>query len=829
MADTYDYIADTYDYIFDCGALNQLLPDATMLTAGPAPAVIVTHWRGTEGVSKLYRFDITVAVARGGLALEKLLDQPATLSARAPDGSVRRWHGIVTEAAEQGRDDTHHYYEVTLEPRLARLREMRWSDIYLGKDLSDLIQSLLANAALTSADQGNGEDFDFRIAVPDLTATKAEFVCQFEESCLDFLLRKLEHYGVYFWFEQGTGVEGVVFANSVDQQPVDADAAVYYPKGVIDPDASQIAITQLNRRVGLPPRRVVLHDAPVYGNTTLRLSSEANVPLPGAARALGEVHSAGDHFEQVQNGAGVPGETLATWRAQELACNRLRVQGQARTPGIRPGRYLTVSEYLRGVDARDYYVIEVTHEGTQTLETAPRTDLAAYRASFVALPRYLDPDDATSALLQYRPPRITPVPQVDRLVNGFIDVAVPAAPKRYAQPDGEGRYKVRFLFARQRYDGNMNSAFVRMATPYAGGSPTTEVANAGMHFPLREGTEVLLAFLNGDPDRPVIVAALPNTEAPSLVGAENAAQHVIGTPAGNSLVLADAQPGGEGAPAIRLYSPTEESSLNLGQSDAEGVDDGFHLATDLHGEIQAGKSMLIEVPGHYRMSAGSDDGEVKSSFISSEAEGLPDGVTASQKGGLVIENFTGMKMESVEGVTIGHFIGAKSEMNEGAFFESTLGAKLAVEGVGAKEINLLEKQVLHDSASYTNAVTRWIATKWSGTVAEKSEDVVDMTVSALGKYRVYCPDIWIGSAASFVETIPTAVTVGGPSATLTGSADCLVESSITTTISGSVSSITLVAAGANMSGNTITLDATASIDLATRGPATVNGAVIMVG
>jgi len=829
MADTYDLMADTYDYIFDCGALNQLLPDATVLTSGPAPAVIVTHWRGTEGVSKLYRFDITVAVARGGLALEKLLDQQATLIARAPDGSVRRWHGIVTEAAEQGRDDTHHYYEVTLEPRLARLRELRWSDIYLGKDLSDLIQTLLANAALTSADQGNGEDFDFRIAVPDLTPTKAEFVCQFEESCLNFLLRKLEYYGVYFWFEQGASVEGVVFANSVDQQPMDADAAVYYPKGVIDPDASQIAITQLNRRVGLPPQRVVLHDAPVYGNTTLRLSSEANVPLPGAARALGEVHSAGDHFEQVQTGVGVPGEMLATWRAQELACNRLRIQGQARTPGIRAGRYLTVSEYLRGVDPRDYYVIEVTHEGTQTLETAPQTDLEAYRATFVALPRYLDPDDASSALLQYRPPRSTPVPQVDRLVNGFIDVAVPGAPKRYAQPDSEGRYKVRFLFARQGYDGNMNSAFVRMATPYAGGAPTTEVANAGMHFPLREGTEVLLAFLNGNPDRPVIVAALPNTEAPSMVGAENAAQHVIGTPAGNSLVLADAQPGGEGAPAIRLYSPTENSSLNLGKSDAQGVDDGFHLTTELHGEIQAGKSMLIEVPGHYRMSAGSDDGESGSSFISSEAEGLPDGVSASHKGGLVIENFTGMKMESVEGATISHFIGAKSEMNEGAFFESTLGVKLEVEGVGSKEINLLEKQVLHDSASYTNAVTRWIATKWSGTVAEKSEDVVDMTISALGSYRVYSPDIRLEAGLAFIEAIPTAVTVGGPSAALSGTGNCVVESNVSTTITGSTSSLALVAGGAILSGNTAVVEGITSLDLTSQGPATVNGAVIMVG
>jgi Rhs element Vgr protein len=818
-------MANPYDYTFDCASLDALLPVST----APAARVIVTHWQGTEGVSRLYRFAITFATTQGDLALEKLLDQPATLTARAPDGTLRQWHGIVTQGADQGRDDTHHYYQVVLEPRMARLRDMRWSDIYLKRDLADLIKQLLAYAGMVEPYSSDSAPYDYRVAATQLALTQTDFACQFEETCLDFLMRKLEHYGVYFWFEQGASQESVVFANGVDQQPAQADTAVYYPKGMIDPDVRQIAIMRLNRRVGLPPKRVVLHDTPEHPNTTVALSGQANLPLPPSVQTVGEYHSATDHFLQVQDEGSVSGDTLATWRAQELACQRLRVEGEARTPGIRPARFLTVSEYLSGVNPRQFYVIEVTHEGTQAVETAPQTDIDAYRANFVALPRYLDPDDTTSPPLQFRPPRVTPVPQVSRLVNGFIDVATPGSPKRFAQPDADGAYKVRFLFTRQRYDGEQNSAFVRMATPYAGGAATQGLSNAGMHFPLREGTEVLLAFLNGDPDRPVIVSALPNTEAPSMVNADNSAQHVLGTPGGNTMVLADAQPGGDGAPAIRLYSPTENSSLNLGKSDEDGVDDGFHIKTDLHGELYAGSSMLIEVPGHYRVAAGSDSNETQANFLGSEAQGLPSGISAGQSGGIVIENFLGLKIESVEAICVEHFFGAKAELKEAATFESTLGFKLAVECVGAKDINLLEKNIVRDSANYTNALTSWIAGKWNGIAAEKSEEVGEMTTTALETYKVFSPSVWMGSVPASLQLQPAGVILSGTTTTIDGSGECTVSSSISTSLSGSTSAISLTAAGAEIEGTTVTVDGSGSVAVTSLGDVTVNGTVVMLG
>src|SRR5690606_19179179 len=125
---------------FTCSALQELLQGQDIL---------VTQWRGTEAVSQPYRFEVTVAVRGADLALGTLLDQPATLGLRKPDGSAARWHGIVTQGAQCGHDETYDYYQLVLEPRLVRLGLRTWSDIYLDQQLDDLIVTLLGQAQLT--------------------------------------------------------------------------------------------------------------------------------------------------------------------------------------------------------------------------------------------------------------------------------------------------------------------------------------------------------------------------------------------------------------------------------------------------------------------------------------------------------------------------------------------------------------------------------------------------------------------------------------------------------------------------------------------------------
>src|SRR5690606_36689071 len=127
---------------------------------------------GTEAVSQADRFEITVAVHGADLGLEELMDQPATPGLSKPDSSPARRHGIVTQGAQCGHDETYDYYQFVLEPRLARLGLRTWSDIFLDQQLDDLIVTLLEQAELNEPYQNDEVPYDYRILVPgqDLSA-----------------------------------------------------------------------------------------------------------------------------------------------------------------------------------------------------------------------------------------------------------------------------------------------------------------------------------------------------------------------------------------------------------------------------------------------------------------------------------------------------------------------------------------------------------------------------------------------------------------------------------------------------------------------------------
>lgn len=727
-------MAESLNYGFQSPALTSALR-----SLNADQNVVVTRWRGTEGVSQLYRFEITLAIKSPDVQLEPLLNQTATLTAKKPDGTLIAWNGIVTEASQEGCDDVYDFYKLTLEPRLARLRSWFWSDIYLNKQLDEIIVQLLQHAQLSQPYTTEGAAYDYHILATNLAATRRDFVCQFDESCLDFLMRQLEFYGVYFWFEQNKGQESIVFANSENQQPQEAITAVFYPKGEINADAKEIAIKQLNRHTALHPKTVTLHDSPVHNNTTINLTSTTNAVQP--ATGLGEHHAHTSHFEQLESGNSISATTLATWRSQELVCESLGVSGESLSPGLAAGRALTAYEYNRQGKTSDYYITQISHEGYQTLETSGKNDEPTYRGQFTALPRWQDPASAKTPL-QFRPARATPVPHITSMVNGFVDTGTAGDPKRYAQLDDLGRYKVRFCFARQPYNGTHNSAWLRMATPYAGGAASKDLTNAGMHFPLREGTEVLITFINGDPDRPVIVSALPNVEAPSVINSANSAEHLVVTPAGNKLAMRDAAPGSSGAeqPSVLIGSPTEDTWLNLGKSDDKKIADGFHLKTKGHGEVRAINSMWINVPGHLSIRAGRNaaGGNLASSIV----QGLPLGVSVGATGGFVTSNYFGANIQSTEGLAVNHFLGFRVTLTEGLTFETNATAGLRFDATKIKTFSTV-RETNYKSHTFKFIMAKWSGGKWETALDEKSETVTrSSTTSVLqGPYNVEATSI----------------------------------------------------------------------------------------
>ncbi|OWT59097.1 type VI secretion system Vgr family protein [Candidimonas nitroreducens] len=823
---------------FDCDALQKLLTRKHTTT--------VTHWRGREAVSQPYRFEITLAVPHDELdpqhpelPIELLLDQAATLRTRKPDGQDMCWHGVITEAAQAGSGEVHDYYTFVLEPRLARLRYWQWSDVYVGKTLSEIIKQIINEAGLAKEySPNNAYDYWIKAIVPP--KTKKEFVCQFEESCLDFLMRLLEHYGVYFWFEQDQDQEAIVFADNVDQQPQNIIEAVYYPKGEIDPDAREIALVRMDRQIRAHPKSVTLHASPVYGNTTRKLVHTEDSPMP--ADAVGPWHSYEDHFEIVDATNAAPQDTvtakkLATWRAQEQLCDSLHMNGEARTPGLAPGHFLASHLYRRGARASDYYVVQIEHEGYNPRRHASRSDEPPYRGRFVAVPRWQDPAEKKTPL-QYRPPRVTPVPRIARMVNGFVDIGDEKKPMRYAQMDELGRYKVRFCFPRKLYTGTNNSAWLRMATPYAGGASSTDLKlkPAGQHFPLREGTEVLISFINGDPDRPVIVAALPNSEAPSVVTSKNASEHLLQTPSGNVLALRDnllrppaANPESKSTlpfnkdvpqldasnPSIRLYSPTANSYLTLGATKKE-ENNGFELKTDGRGEIVAQGSMLVEVPGHLRLAAGG--GSLLNNFLSSRVQGMPPGMSLATSGGMVMEHFLGAKFEFVEAIKFSHFFGAKVDLSEALSFTSNIAAGFKFEATkikvlgNSKEVAYKDHTMLFGKATYEG-------TSWDLSCVNRSELLTTSKTKALGSISVDSDSkVSLQGGTSNMELTLGRATLSGDQTSVKATTDTKVTGNVSATLSSGRSKVEASAIDGVWIDSPVEIDITSRVDISIDAP-----------
>ncbi len=169
-----------------------------------------------------------------------------------------------------------------------------------------------------------------------------------------------------------------------------------------------------------------------------------------------------------------------------------------------------------------------------------------YTNSFAAIP----------ADLQYRPPRKTPWPRFYGVMNAIIDAE---GSGQYAELDEYGRDKVRLPFDLANRPDGKASSWIRMAEPYAGGG-------YGMHFPLRKGTEVLLTFVDGDVDRPVIASAAPNFEQQSIVKDKNAPANAIRSASGNQLVFGDKK----GQEFIGMYSPFHKSGIAVGSHEEGG-------------------------------------------------------------------------------------------------------------------------------------------------------------------------------------------------------------------------------------------------------------------
>lgn len=455
---------------------------------------------GQELISQLFSFDVDVVCdAEHELPEGAAPGAEISLVFQVDGEEARRVHGIL--GALRSRLDPGGHgasYRLRVVPRAYRLTLVETQEIYLDRSIPDILRSKLEQHDL------GADDVEMRL-LDEYPAR--ELVAQYRESDLDFISRLAEHAGISFFFEHEGGRDKLVFTDhAAGFRPVEgAEEVPFRPRG----EATDVFALELT--TDLAPTNYIVQD---YNYRTPLVDLTGVFEL-GSGNGGGVVEH-GSHVKTPEEA-----ERLARIRAEERLARQRVYEGRSDRAAFSAGRRLTLRDHPRLPGPEPLLLVELTHEALFPGFSDPTEDRKPYyRNAFQAIP----------AGIAYRPPRRTPKPVIAGVVTGIIQTGPEGETGGIAQIDDQGRYLVQFHFDTAQRGEEKASHRVRMAQPFAGPS-------YGMHFPLRRGTEVLIAFTNGDPDRPVIVGALSNATSPSPVVASNASTHQIKSPSGASFVF----------------------------------------------------------------------------------------------------------------------------------------------------------------------------------------------------------------------------------------------------------------------------------------------------
>ncbi|KAF0233659.1 MAG: Rhs element Vgr [Desulfovibrionaceae bacterium] len=496
----------------------------------------VVRFTGTEGLSRLYQFELTLLAGKAPLDFHTALSGTATFTVKRPEGGDLTWHGILRDIRLTRTAGDHTFYRAVLVPKAWLLTQTQHNRIFLNQDLIQNLRDCLTDGGLM-------QGLDFEIHATQ-SYPKREYVCQYNETHMNFVSRWTERNGLYFFFDQSGPQEKLILTDSLSiHTPHPGGAGVSFAEvSGLDADIAGTAVKNFQCEQRRLPHDVLVRD---YNYRTPNLDIQGRAVV--SEHGTGTVYAHGGHMRSMRQ-AGF----LAGIRAQSLGCREQVFFGESNAPYLQPGYLARLDSHPREDFNRSYLMIEVKHEGAQEsfitsgLGVVGAGDRLFYRNAFAAIPESV----------QFRAEIKTPRPVVEGVLMALVDAE---GSGKYAELDDQGRYKVIMPFDLSgRKDGHA-STWLRMVQPYAGD-------NHGMHFPLHKGTEVIVSFYEGDPDRPMIAGALPNLQTPSVVTADNQTMANITTSGGNRIHMEDR----EGSERILLHSSAKGEFIRIGAPNDPG-------------------------------------------------------------------------------------------------------------------------------------------------------------------------------------------------------------------------------------------------------------------
>ncbi|MEB3551684.1 type VI secretion system Vgr family protein [Escherichia coli] len=530
-----------------------------------SPADVLT-FTGHEQLSSPFRYDIEFTSTNKAITPESVLMQDGAFSLTAPpvqgmpvQTALRTLHGVITSFKHLSSSQDEARYEVRLEPRMALLTRSRQNAIYQNQTVPQIVEKILRERH-----QMRGQDFVFNLksAYPS-----REQVMQYGEDDLTFVSRLLSEVGIWFRFatDARLKIEVVEFYDDQSGYERGLTLPLRHPSGLFDGETE--AVWGLNSAYSVVEKSVSTRDYN-YREATAEMTTGQHDATGGDNTTYGEAYHYADNFLQKgDKEAAESGAFYARIRHERYLNEQAILKGQSTSSLLMPGLEIRV----QGDDAPAVFRKGVLITGV----TASAARDRSYELTFTAIPY--------SERYGYRPALI-PRP----VMAGTLPARVTSTVKNdiYAHIDKDGRYRVNLDFDRDTWKPGYESLWVRQSRPYAGDT-------YGLHLPLLAGTEVSIAFEEGNPDRPYIAGVKHDSAHTDHVTIQNYKRNVLRTPANNKIRLDDER-GKEHIKVSTEYGG--KSQLNLGHLVDAGKQqrgEGFELRTDLWGTVRAKKGIFI--------------------------------------------------------------------------------------------------------------------------------------------------------------------------------------------------------------------------------------------
>ena len=514
----------------------------------------VLRFYGREALSEPFRWDIEFTTLQANIPPEQVLMKYATFRMR----SGKRIHGMVTRLEWLSTSKDQSRYRLTLSSRLALLGYTRQCAVFQNQSVPEVVEQVLRKHGL------EGADFEVRL---ERTYPPREIITQWRETDLEFIRRILSEVGIYWRTEMDDvrGLDTYIFADSQLNYQFDVRLPYSEPSGLFDGAAE--SVWDVRTWHNIATGTVTTRD---YNYRTATTPMDATISVRNDAVTTGEHYRYAAPYRDAGDDASPEPETESgAFYARlhhERELNRLaRIHLFSNASHLAPGQVLEPQGDVIAALKEGVVLTLVTFRGARD----SRLHVSVWGQPYTE--RYC-----------FRPAEI-PRPEI----HGTLPARIESREKNdiYAHLDEQGRYRVKPDFDREGTEPGYGYLWLRMAKPYAGDT-------LGWHTPLTDGTEVAIAYSNGDIDLPYIAYTLHDSEHPDPVNRDNHTRNVLRTPANNKLRMEDKR----GEEHIKLATEYGKTQLNTGHLvDGKGQlrGEGTELRTDERGTLRAGKGLFV--------------------------------------------------------------------------------------------------------------------------------------------------------------------------------------------------------------------------------------------